>query len=549
VTEPLLRVESLTKHFPITRGVLSRTVGHVRAVDGVSFDVAPGETLGLVGESGSGKTTVGRCILRLARPTSGRVLFGGRDVTTLKAAELKGLRRELQVVFQDPYSSLNPRLRVLDIVGEALVVHGIARGADVERKVAALLERVGLAPAWVHRYAHEFSGGQRQRIGVARAIALNPKLIVCDEAVSALDVSIQAQVINLLVELRREMNIAYLFIAHDLSVVRHVSHRIAAMYLGRLVEVAPSPRLFAAPAHPYTRALLSAIPVPDPRREHRHLALTGEIPSPANPPSGCHFHTRCPAVRPECHRDDPPPVEVEPGHTVRCVHAHELPAGVDWYDELSRRIERATLDNVTARERAPDIAPREIEWLDAWKTRAASHAADRAANVAALRERSRNVGVAACALGVALVCAGQAWLGSIVTAVAYLGAVRHGLRRRSSTDAIVVLALLLSLRIGHAVVEHGRRTRAEATLRALSEQIEEQARLTSVLPERLSDLGFRLYPIFENGIPSDPWGRAFVYRVPGTNGRRFDLGSTGPDGVPSADDVGIVARKPAAASK
>jgi oligopeptide/dipeptide ABC transporter ATP-binding protein len=554
MTEPLLRVEGLTKHFPINRGVFSRTVGHVRAVDGISFDVAPGETLGLVGESGSGKTTVGRCVLRLATPTSGRILFAGRDVTTMPRAGLLGLRRELQVVFQDPYSSLNPRLRVLDIVGEALSVHGIARGAEVERRVSALLERVGLSPSWMHRYPHEFSGGQRQRIGIARAIALGPKLIVCDEAVSALDVSIQAQVVNLLIELRRETNMAYLFIAHDLSVVRHISHRIAAMYLGRLVEVAPSPRLFAAPAHPYTRALLSAIPIADPARRHRHLPLAGEIPSPANPPSGCHFHTRCPAVRPECRRDDPEAIEVEPGHTVRCVHARDLPAGAGWHAELTRRIERATAENAAQRHRAPEIVAAaddeaSVEWLDAWRTRATSHAADRAASAAAARERSRKIGIGVGVLGVLLVCVGHTGLGIVVSVLAYAATVRRQLRRPFLGDASVALTLLSSLLVGRVVVEHGRRARADEMLRALSQQLEERAKLTGTLPERLSDLGWRLYPLFDRGVPNDPWGRAYSYRVPGSEGRRFDLGSTGPDGVPSADDVGHVARSAAAASE
>ncbi|HEX3597722.1 MAG TPA: ABC transporter ATP-binding protein, partial [Polyangiaceae bacterium] len=356
MTEPLLCVGALTKHFPITRGVFSRVVGHVRAVDDVSFDIAPGETLGLVGESGSGKTTVGRCVLGLTTPTSGRVLFDGRDVNALPPRDSKRLRRDLQVVFQDPFSSLNPRMRVLDIVGEALEVHGLAKGPDVERRVAVLLERVGLSPSWIHRYPHEFSGGQRQRIGIARAIALEPKLIVCDEAVSALDVSIQAQVVNLLLELRREMGMAYLFIAHDLSVVRHLSHRIAAMYLGRIVEVAPSARLFAAPAHPYTRALLAAIPSLKPGAPLKRLVLSGEIPSPANPPSGCRFHTRCPAVRPECRGDEPRAVEVEPGHTVRCIHAYELPASGAWLEELSRRIDGATRENAANAGHSPDLA-------------------------------------------------------------------------------------------------------------------------------------------------------------------------------------------------
>jgi oligopeptide/dipeptide ABC transporter ATP-binding protein len=498
VTEPLLRVEGLTKHFPVTRGVFSRVVGQVRAVDGVSFDIAPGETLGLVGESGSGKTTVGRCILKLATPTAGRILFDGRDVTATRPGDLKRLRRDLQVVFQDPFSSLNPRMRVVDLVGEALEVHGLAKGPELERRVSALLERVGLSPSWVHRYPHEFSGGQRQRIGVARAIALGPKLIVCDEAVSALDVSIQAQVVNLLIELRREMGIAYLFIAHDLSVVRHVSHRIAAMYLGRLVELAPSPRLFAAPAHPYTRALLSAIPIPTPGPRRRRLVLTGEIPSPANPPSGCHFHTRCPAVRPVCHHDDPRAVEVEPGHTVRCVHAVELPAGSDWYTELSRRIEDATRENEANAERAPEPGLLDVATLAesaAWKRPEPARAPER------------------------------------TTA--------HGTRARRVALGATVVAVFL---IGRAVAEQSRRVQARSAVHALSRELEERARLTGETPAELTDLGWRLYPIVRDGVPNDPWGRPFTYRVPGTDGRRFDLGSKGADGVPSADDIGHVSR-------
>jgi oligopeptide/dipeptide ABC transporter ATP-binding protein len=488
----------LVKHFPITRGVFSRVVGQVRAVDGVSFDIAPGETLGLVGESGSGKTTVGRCVLRLAAATAGRVVFEGRDVATLPSTDVRQLRRRLQVVFQDPFSSLNPRMRVLDIVGEALDVHGIAKGPELERRVSALLERVGLSPSWIHRYPHEISGGQRQRIGVARAIALEPKLIVCDEAVSALDVSIQAQVVNLLIELRREMGIAFIFLAPDLSVVRLVSHRVAAMYLGRLVEVAPSARLFAAPAHPYTRALLSAIPVAKPGGHKRRVVLAGEIPSPANPPSGCHFHTRCPAVRPECRRDDPRSVEVEPGHTVRCVHAVDLPPGDGWFAELSRRIDDATRANDANAEHAPELsdgaAHSELE-LTAW---------NRAERPPTTTERTTP---------------------SPATRARHL--------------VFAAVAVLAALLVGHAAAEHGRRTRTRAMLRDLSEQVEERAKLTGALPERLTDLGWRLYPIVANGIPNDPWGHPFMYRVPGSNGRRFDLSSNGADGVPSADDIGI----------
>ena len=317
----LLRAEQLVKHYPLRAGLLARQSGAVRAVDGVSFEVGRGETLGLVGESGCGKTTVARLVLRLEPPSAGRVWFGGVDLGTLPPRELRAKRRELQIVFQDPMSSLNPRMTVGETLREPLAVHGLARGAALDAKVDELLEQVGLPPSWRERYPHEFSGGQRQRIGVARAIALGPKLVVCDEAVSALDVSVQAQVLNLLLELRERLGLAYLFISHDLSVVRHVSDRVAVMYLGQIVEQAPSAALFEAPAHPYTQALLSAIPVPDPRRRRERIVLSGDVPSPAKPPPGCRFHTRCPAVMPRCSREEPPAYRVGEGHVVRCFLA------------------------------------------------------------------------------------------------------------------------------------------------------------------------------------------------------------------------------------
>jgi oligopeptide/dipeptide ABC transporter ATP-binding protein len=323
----LLEVEHLRKFFPIRRGVFSRVVGHVKAVDNVSFRVGRGETLGLVGESGCGKTTVGRSILRLIEPSAGRVAFDGRDLLALKGAELRRMRRRMQIIFQDPYSSLNPRMTVLDIVGEALAVHGLAKGEAREKRVKELLERVGLAARYVNRYPHEFSGGQRQRIGVARALALNPDFIVCDEAVSALDVSVQAQVINLLMDLRAELGLAYLFIAHDLSVVRHISHRIAVMYLGEIVETARSDDLFARPLHPYTQALLSAVPVPDPTHKRTRIVLEGDVPTPINPPKGCHFHPRCRYAEEICKREAPGVTDAGEGHTFRChVAAREFPA-------------------------------------------------------------------------------------------------------------------------------------------------------------------------------------------------------------------------------
>lgn len=315
---PLLEVRNLKKYFPITKGVLSRVVGHVKAVDDVSFTVHANETVGLVGESGCGKTTAGRTLLRLLEPTSGEALFEGRDIFKLEREALRAARRDMQIIFQDPYSSLNPRMTIESIIGEAIEFHGIAKGDARREMVEGLLERVGLQPTYITRYPHEFSGGQRQRLGIARALALNPKFIVCDEAVSALDVSVQAQVINLLQDLQEEFNLSYLFIAHDLSVVKHISDRIAVMYLGQIVEMAGCDELFDGPRHPYTQALLSAIPHPNPRRRTRRVILEGDVPSPINPPSGCRFHTRCPAKFKPCSTIEPQVHDVGGGHIVRC---------------------------------------------------------------------------------------------------------------------------------------------------------------------------------------------------------------------------------------
>ncbi|MGH6816660.1 MAG: ABC transporter ATP-binding protein [Hyphomicrobiaceae bacterium] len=314
----LLEVADLKKHFPIRKGVLRRTVGHVLAVDGVGFSIAAGETLGLVGESGCGKSTVGRTILRLIEPTAGTIRFDGRNIATLSRAELRPVRRQMQIIFQDPFSSLNPRMTAGGIVGEPLHIHGLARGKDKEARVAALFERVGLRKAQMANFPHQFSGGQRQRIGIARALALNPKLIVADEPVSALDVSIQAQVINLLRDLQHDFGLSYLFISHNLAVVEHISHRIAVMYLGRIVEYADKKTLLAAPRHPYTEALLSAVPLPDPTLKRAKRLLQGDVPSPFTPPAGCRFHPRCPYAVPRCKSETPALREVEHRHFVAC---------------------------------------------------------------------------------------------------------------------------------------------------------------------------------------------------------------------------------------
>ena len=320
MTEPLLRVKDLVKHFAVTGGVLSREVDRVHAVDQVSFDIDAGETLGLVGESGCGKSTTGRCILRLIEPTAGEIWFEGKNVTAFGRDQLRALCRDMQIIFQDPFASLNPRMTVSTIIGEALTIHRLTKSREAYRdRIVELLETVGLQADHMRRYPHEFSGGQRQRIGIARALAVEPKLIVCDEPVSALDVSIQAQVINLLEDLQEKFSLTYLFIAHDLSVVEHISTRVAVMYLGRVVEIAPARDLYNEPLHPYTEALLSAVPIPDPTVKRKRITLPGDVPNPIRPPSGCHFHTRCPIRQlPLCSTQKPALKQSRGGHWVAC---------------------------------------------------------------------------------------------------------------------------------------------------------------------------------------------------------------------------------------
>ncbi|MET0409801.1 MAG: ABC transporter ATP-binding protein [Polyangiaceae bacterium] len=562
----LLRVDGLCKYFPVVQGVFGKTVAHVKAVDDLSLVIARGETLGMVGESGCGKTTAGRSILRLIEPTKGRIHFDGVDLSDLSQAELRQYRRHMQIVFQDPFGSLNPRMRVLDLVGEAIERHGIASGAAVEARVRSLLARVGVPASWANRYPHEFSGGQRQRVGIARAIALEPKLIVCDEAVSALDVSIRAQVINLLIELRQEYGLAYLFIAHDLSVVRHISDRVAVMYLGRLVEIAESQALFDRPAHPYTRALLSAVPVPDPRRKARRLILQGDVPTPLNPPRGCHFHTRCPVVMQRCREETPELFVLEGGRQSRCFHAEGLGSASDWYERLEARFDEAARDNVVrASERipatavvpppAPSLLPEQassaVEDIEvvapggvvaALATDIAEAAgADRAgAGAAQPPARPRLlIPVSIQASGAALIAFGHWGWGALVVAFGFWR-VRKALgsavkeRRDLSVGFVLLLmsAMLLSLRVVPL--------RASAATRRhmfeLAEQLDGYANNAGALPSTLADVRWRTLEAFGTNAPLDGWDRPLQYKLE-DSGHSFSLTSLGVDGRPSDDDI------------
>lgn len=470
---PLLEVRNLEKHYPVTAGVFSREVGRVQAVDGVSFDIQNGETLGLVGESGCGKTTVGRTLLRLEEPTGGEVLFEGQNLAEASRNELRQLRRNIQMVFQDPMSSLNPRMTIRDIVGEPLAVHKIAKGEDLDARVISLLEKVGIPAAWRNRYPHEFSGGQRQRVGIARALALGPKLIVCDEAVSALDVSVQAQVLNLLIDLRPELGLSYLFISHDLSVVRHVSDRIAVMYLGQIVEQASAEQLFERALHPYTRALLSAIPIPDPTREIQRIVLQGDVPSPISPPSGCRFHTRCPAVMDRCRRDIPPNVTLSDGHQVRCFLVETgLPGGFQMVETRRQRAEAKNREQGQGTQQDRPFLRREAR---------ETFEPDKAPPTLAL--------------GVIL--------------------------------ALMLMSVLYWAWPGSAG------TQAQDQVAGLQREISAYQEAIGEFPEVLDDMGWRLREIFPSGKSVDPWGGSWRYE---RTGESFSLRSPGPDGEVGTDD-------------
>jgi oligopeptide/dipeptide ABC transporter ATP-binding protein len=575
----LLSVEGLSKSFPVVRGVLGKTVGELRAVDDVSFRLRRGETLGLVGESGCGKTTAGRSILRLIEPSAGRVVFDGTDVTALSSSELRPYRRRMQIVFQDPFGSLNPRMRVVDIIGEGIERHGLASGAAVEVEVRALLARVGLPGGLLNRFPYEFSGGQRQRIGIARAIAVQPELVVCDEAVSALDVSVQAQVLNLLIDLRRQLSLAYLFIAHDLSVVRHISDHVAVMYLGRIVELGPCAELFDEPAHPYTRALLSAIPERHPRARRRRVVLAGDVPSPLAPPPGCHFHPRCPAALDRCSEAPPPVVSLAGARrTVRCVHAEGLEAEPDWYALLEQRLQRAEATRAPSpagprplpparptafvREAAIPVAAPTLGSEPNAAAPATAVAADGVPTALVLtadavaadelgpprdeaRERAMWVPGAFALLlvgaGAGLTCWGRYGGGLVLIAAGGLGLQAleprwlgaYLARRLGRALALAWFACALS---SLAIAPLRRSAQARADLARLRGEIDAYARNVGHLPPGLGELRFRTLERFGMTLPKDPWGQPYRYER-GADVGSYDLSSDGPDGLPSVDDL------------
>ena len=524
MSEVLLRVEGLVKHFPVTAGVLGKQVATVRAVDGVSFEIERGKTLGLVGESGCGKSTVGRTLLRLETPTAGRVLYKGRDLATLSEAELRPLRRELQIVFQDPFGSLNPRMTVADIVGEALEVHDLARGEELERRVIQTLDRVGIPASWRGRYPHEFSGGQRQRISIARAIAPGPSLVVCDEAVSALDVSIQAQVLNLLLELQKEMGFAYLFISHDLSVVQHVSDEVAVMYLGQIVERAPVRALFENPVHPYTQALLSAIPVPDPRRAKQRIVLEGDVPTPLAPPPGCRFHTRCPVAEVGCAEDVPRVVSLASAgataHTAQCVHAE----GATDDAAAHARILGLGEESLAARPPAPAVAPAYGKW------RVREKNAPIPEPLESVTSRSRELLGVAGVLGVFATAAFGHVLSAMILGLAAVALVPRALH----VAAVIGLAAA-----GFLIASSSDDRLAAKQLAGLASEIDAFSDLVGHPPASLAEVAWRAVGVLGNDSLTDPWGRRWVYETPGGDGRSFDLGSYGPDGeLGGGDDLG-----------